>query len=301
MSYKYANELSELLNQTSANKLAKQMGFSPSALSQYLKGDYNGNIENLESKISAYIERQKERAAHWDMGVVQTKTLAEMLVTIQTVHTLRAIGMIYGPAGIGKTCATLEYIKNTPGCIRITGVPDSKSVKGVISLLYEAIFGSDLRGSARNGRLKVLDHLQGRDLMVVVDEAHELTNEAIEELRGIHDASKCAMILIGTDEIFSRLTDRRAGRILQQLDSRISVRRQFGSAEILNDLNLICDEYDVFDKGVRSTLARYLQMGGLRRAVDQLKVARLIAAGKTIDMDILKMAQNITENNKRAA
>jgi len=289
--YMYLEALNKILETRSKHALAKAIGINHGVLSMYLKSDYNGNVERINEKIKAYLERETARGDQWTDVIVQTETMKKIVKAINLIHLMRKMGIVYGPAGLGKTESAKAYVSKTPGSYLITALPDSKSVAGAINLIHFALFKEEQRYSPRTARRMIVDRLKGSDSMIIIDDAHKLSNEALEEIRAIHDQSGCAFTLIGTEEILNRLIDPRAGRILAQMSSRLPVRRMFPLQPSSVDLKLVCEAYGVIDKDVIKRLAEKGKRGGLRLAVHQIKIARHIAKNGPVTMGDLLAAE----------
>lgn len=86
-------------------KVADKTGLSGATISQYLKGVYNGNIDNVEGTLRDFLDRETERAHRRDIKVnfVPTHLARVALDLISATHNFGDIGVIYGPAGMGKS------------------------------------------------------------------------------------------------------------------------------------------------------------------------------------------------------
>jgi hypothetical protein len=293
-SFMHVDQLNKLLETYSKRNLAKAIGINHGILTQYLKKDYNGKVENVDAKIKAFLEREAQRGDQWTDAIVSTETMRKILKVIHLIHLMKKMGIVYGAAGLGKTESAKAYIARTPGSYHLTALPDSKSVAGAINLIHFALFKEEQRYSPRTARRMIVDRLKGSDSMIIIDDAHKLGNDALEEVRAIHDQSGCAFTLIGTEEILNRLIDPRAGRILAQMSSRLPVRRMFPLQPSNADLKLVCEAYGVTDKEVIKRLAEKGKRGGLRLAVHQIKIARHIAKGATVKMEDLLAAEAVS-------
>jgi len=292
--YIYIDHLKTMISKSSQRALAKAIGINQGILSSYLNGNYAGDLNKANEKIKSYIEREAERGDNWTDVIIQTETLETINKTIKLIHNMRKIGVIYGPAGLGKTESAKHYVKKNPGAYLATARPVYKSVAGVINLLYETICKEIKNLSPRHASATLIDRLKGSDAIVVIDDAHELTNDALEEVRAIHDASQCAFVLIGTEEILNRLHDRRTGKILAQMSSRIPVRRMFSLEPSRKDLRAVCEAYGVNDKEVIDRLSSKGKRGGIRLAVHQVKIARFLSQGKRVDLKHLIDAEIVS-------
>src|SRR5213076_2485880 len=92
-------------------------------------------------------------------------------------------------------------------------------------------FGLDVRGRDRFQILQVLNHFlleemaKGRDVVLIIDEAQNLTNDLLEQVRLISnletdDRKLLQIVLMGQPELRDRLND----PALRQLRQRITVR-----------------------------------------------------------------------------
>ena len=66
----------------------------------------------------------------------------------------------------------------------------------------------------------ILQHLRGRECLLIIDEAQHLMLPALESLRNIHDATECGHVLMGNEAVYSRLSGRRSAEFAQ-LYSRV--------------------------------------------------------------------------------
>ncbi|WP_052447766.1 helix-turn-helix domain-containing protein [Serratia symbiotica] len=86
------------------SKVAAKTGLSPAVISQYLKGVYNGNIDNVEAAINNFITREgdKEKNREVKACFVKTQLSSKCLTLLRNTHLDADIGVIYGNAGLGK-------------------------------------------------------------------------------------------------------------------------------------------------------------------------------------------------------
>jgi len=292
--YPYLDDLMKRLETTSQNRLSKAIGINPSALSKYLKQSYDGDLDSLNSKVKTYLELEEQRGDAWDDRIVETETMRQINKVIRLVHKMRKMGVVYGAAGLGKTVSLKRYHEDYPNSVMITGCPDSKSVSGAIRLLYYALKRDHSRKSTRQARIEIVTLLTGSNTLVIVDDAHELTNDALEELRSIHDSTSCPFVFVGTEEIVSRLVDPDARRILAQMSSRLPVKRIFELAPSGDDFKAVCSAYGIKDREVVKHLFSKSKQGGLRLAVNQIKIALNIANGTGVTMKDLIQVEGLT-------
>ena len=109
--------------------LAKEIGISGSALSQYLGGKYP-TPGSIEPKIEEFFSlKEMSVTVTKAPGYVDTSISTEVYNTIAYCHVNRCIGTIIGDAGIGKTKGALKYAEDHGAAIYITANKACKSLK----------------------------------------------------------------------------------------------------------------------------------------------------------------------------
>lgn len=119
--------------------IAKELGISESAVSQFLSSTYKAPQKIME-KVQALMEaNEKKKIAPKEPGYVQTSISKSVVNAIRYCHIQGKISVVYGDAGVGKTMAFKEYMKNNPLAVGITISPTYASITGVNELLAEQI------------------------------------------------------------------------------------------------------------------------------------------------------------------
>jgi len=285
--YKYQNEVRQMVAEKSLVTVATAIGVSDTAVSRYVNGKYNGNLDNLENKIGSYLSRVSERGDAWSDIIVNTSVMDNVMRTIRLVHNMRVMGLITGPAGIGKTKSCEAYQQSNPGVILVTASVDGKSIKGIVSDLYWKVAGKELRGTARAGRQAIINRLKGADRAILIDEAHKLVNDSYQELKHIYDQTGCPIILVGTHSVYDRLVDERYGHVLEEVDDRIPIKRRFNIEVPKNDIVSVAQAYGVYDKGAIKKLVGFCRHVSIRKVAYLVKMARFLANGEVTEKDII--------------
>jgi len=299
--YIYKEQLQRLVDESSQHSVAKRSGINQAVLSKYLHENYDGKIDELNDKISAFLSKEARKSHFWkDVRVVDTNVKKEMISAMQITHAMLRFGVVNGPAGIGKSTAIEEYREqNRATTVLIKGSPVCKSVAGVITLIYEAIFKQVMTLSPRNANSMICQKLMASEWMILVDEAQEFVNDAFEQLRSIYDTTGCAVMLIGTPELMNRLTNPRTGTILQQVRSRIPIIRTFGVEPIENDVKLICNAYSINDKQIIKRLQQRGGSGGLRTVSDCIRMARFLSNGRQLTIEDIINAEKLADDDNQ--
>ncbi len=167
---------------------------------------------------SDHAQREARRPDNFTMTRVATR----MFGVAKNVHATRDIGLIYGPAGIGKTCCAQAIRAEFPGSVYVLATQECRSATGLIRKIYAA--------SRRKNRSKftaryadLVETFCGGARMLIIDQAHRLQDRALETLMDLHDECELPILLIGTFALRKRVTDD-DDPYYGQLSSRIGLR-----------------------------------------------------------------------------
>ncbi len=283
--------LREYLRQSGKSQSAasKAIGVSQTTLNQYMNDKYPGDVDGLEDQIELWLRRETARAAKADLGEFQMTSVAKDVTTVlQFCHVEGDMGVIYGYPGIGKTEAVKHYHKLNQDTILFTADPSYSSsavVKELASL-------AEVQPKGRKFDIikKIIERLEGKDTMVMIDEAQFLRLDSFEILRRIHDATHCGIVFVG-QPILDRQMRGREEEFFAQIVSRIGIRVEL---EMPNpaDVDLLCDAAMVQDKGARAYLKKVLEKRGasLRTVHKLMKLGLRVAMqkGESLNEDILR-------------
>ena len=204
-----AERLKELMDKVNISqaKLAKKLDVSTSALSQWINGKYDGNVEELESKINKFInlEESKIQGEIPKIPFVSTSVAVTVFKAANYCHTDYEIGIVYGEPGLGKTTAIKQYASNNTGVI-IIKAEENTSMKNLAAELYEKL---GLTGQTRLYSMKkeILAKLKNSGWLVIVDESEFLKVKGFTFLRGLHDdcENTFGLLFCGTEKLYNNL------------------------------------------------------------------------------------------------
>ena len=235
----------------SQEQVAKSVGMSPAVINQYLAGKYQGDVAGIDRKIKAYLARVEDERTDGPiiMPIVQTTVYRKVHEVARICHIRREMGLVYGPAGAGKTEALRAYVAENPDCFLIETNP-LYSTADLCKAIHRLLVGG-CRMPARNSTNDVIDlcvdKLQGSGRLLICDEAEALKPPSLNTLRRIHDKAGIGILLSGLDTLKGNLFGRRGE--LQQLYSRIKISRKLTALE----------EEDA-EKIVRAALPKYAEL-----------------------------------------
>lgn len=236
-------------NNISQNQFAKKIGLSGALISQYLSGKYAGDIDTLEARIRAFLNRSKEKTINLNFSFIETTSASRMLETIKYAHIEEEINVIVGGAGLGKTYVLQEYAKQNKEVILIYSTP-ALSVKGLLVNICNQLQLEE-KGATPVLFDRIVNKLRGTGRLILIDEAENLTVKGLEILRRIHDFTEVGLVLAGTPELLKNLLGRK--KELRQLYSRVG---------------LLCDiGFNLDDEDIAKIATGYLQTDALNASL----------------------------------
>lgn len=174
---------------------------------------------------------------------MQTAQLLLAQRAIADLLKVRAMGVLHGHAGTGKTFAARMATAQLPDPVCWVQFPSRPTMLHVAQRLLEELTGEAPKGSrfALSDRLCRL--LADRPRLICVDEAQWLNRECIEYLRHLHDqpVSRFGLLLVGGDgcwEVLSREP---------MLRSRIYRRVQFSAMDTATVVEVIPGYHPLYE------------------------------------------------------
>jgi DNA transposition AAA+ family ATPase len=202
------------------SKAAKMIGYSTGTLTQYRNRTYSGDISTLEKKVAEWILRVERRLERLDVPIQETENMDKIMRAITVAHDEADIAIVVGDAGSGKTTALRQYAQKTYSSILIEVDPGFTQLT-LMRTLARAL-NINTKGSQSTLVENIIEALDGRDTVIMVDEADYLTDNSLELLRRvINDKSHSGVVLSGLPRLEYKIKNLRNDH--QQLQSRIGV------------------------------------------------------------------------------
>jgi len=181
-------------------------------------------IDRLVRQINKWMEadyaaRLAQRPEHF----VHTR-VAELIMTAAiNCKKTRTIGIVDGPAGIGKTVAAEFVAGELPGTMIVRIDYDSRSASGLLRCVHQAC-RLRRKPKARATLREIVDRLKGSNRLLILDQAHDLQHaRCFQLLMDLHDECQLPILLLGTVDIHRRLRDDEDPNY-GQMSSRIGIR-----------------------------------------------------------------------------
>ncbi|WP_440162499.1 AAA family ATPase [Actinobacillus pleuropneumoniae] len=220
-------------------QVAQLLGVSVATVSLYLKGEYNGNVADIDRKVDELIERDKAKVveAKYNTAFVPTLAARRGMEVMAFAHVEGEINVIYGSAGLGKTQMLKEYERQNSSAVLIE-VDPSCTPKVLLRKIAEAA-GANARGVNNELLDSIVSKLKGSERLLMIDEAELLSTRSLEFIRRIHDLTGVGVVLAGMPRLLINLKGK--NNELAQLYSRVAFACDLGNALSEEDLGLLAE------------------------------------------------------------
>lgn len=263
-----AGFLKEYIQKTGKKQVevAAELGLSGAAVSSFLAGSYKTPHTIIQRVEELSRLHEKKAVSPKEPEFAETSVSRLVFNTISYAHLRGTVAVVYGDAGVGKTCAIREYMKRERLALVITISPTYASITGVNELIAEQL-GVRERVSRKITR-EIISKLKNSGRVLVVDEAQHLTVRALNHLRCLADESGIGIALIGNEEVYSKL--RGTGRAdFAQLFSRIGMRKQVLTGSLTEeDITQVFGAYGLEQEAMKLLTTISRTPYGLRGAVN---------------------------------
>lgn len=247
-------------------EVAAELGLSDALVSSFLAGKYK-TPHTVIPKVGELVRlNEKKKVSPKEPDFAPTSISRTVFNAISYAHLRGTVAVVYGDAGIGKTCAVREYVRQNSLALVVTASPTYASITGINELLAEQL-GVRERVARRITR-EITGKLKNSGRVVIVDEAQHLTARTLDHLRCISDESGVGIAFIGNEEVYKRLYG--SGRAeFAQLFSRIGMRKQVLANRLTeDDIASVFGSYGL-EKGAMELLTAVSRTNcGLRGAVN---------------------------------
>ena len=270
-------------NNWSKAEVSRRSGVADGSLNQWFSGSYAGRFDTQNARMRQWIDAAEEMAA-MASGVPQspaffhTRTSREVMETLLYAQMLADMAIITLAAGMGKTESCRQFCASRPHAYLVTMSPRTKGVYGMLVGIAGSL--GVVQNNAAKLHTAIGERLQrnGRQCLLIVDEAQNLCDDAVNQLRNLVDVNECGVALVGNQEIYGRFSATKDGPSYAQIKSRMGkrLRRLHPYPE---DIAAQLDAWGIEDADARKLLTGIGNKPGTLRQIDKtLRLAGILSA-----------------------
>ncbi|PHR20412.1 MAG: DNA transposition protein [Hoeflea sp.] len=285
------------LNGWNKSDVASRIGMAEGTFHGWFSGKYDGRLDNQNEKVERWLASVEEMAGlaatvPVSPGFIHTRTAHEITQTLVFAQMMPDLVTITAAAGTGKTCACRQFAVSRPNVFMVTMSPHTKTVHGMLVELATALSITQHNPAklVRAVGKRLLNN--GGGSLLIVDEAQNLVDSAVDQLRHFVDIYSCGVALVGNEEIYSRFARTTDGPSYAQIRRRIGKRVRLAKPRA-EDINALLDAWAVTDPETRKVLTGIGMKDGALGQIDKtLKLATMTAkgAGKQLNAAMIRAA-----------
>ncbi len=262
--------------------LGRLTGVPHGTLSQWGPGTYKGDNAAVAERIHKYfLKDEAQRLMFEDAPLVPgfqpTLTSRRIITCLRWAQRGKMVTII-GDPGTGKTATLDQFAGTTPNVWKTTVTPTASSTNAVLLAILRAMGAVRTGGAGHQLAAMIREKVAQREAVLLIDEAQLLSEGAIEELRGLHDATRVGLVLAGNKDVQHRVERSASGASFAQRHSRVSM-RHIAKVEP-GDVDTLLDAWGVTDAQERKFLAAIAAApggGALRALSHTLELATILA------------------------
>lgn len=264
--------------------LAAESGIPDGTLSSIAGGTYKvAGASKQPALVRKWLNARKERARLAAVipsapRFVATPTASNLLSIFGFAQVMPDVAIVAGNPGIGKTMAAREYIEKTPNSWLITAEKATAAVNPMLGLICDGL--GITRGASAQYSARIQERLRPlTDALLIIDEAQNLRQDTVDQMRSIHDLAGVGMVLIGNLEVVAMIDGMAGKPAFITAKSRVGMRETLTALQE-RDLLPILNAWGVDDDAERRLLRAVAHKpGALRNVSKVLRLAGVLAAG----------------------
>ncbi len=243
--------------------------------------------------LDAYEESQKvELQLRKAPTFLPTPTSQEIEKTLFIAQMLPDLVLITLGPGMGKTETARHYERTRPSAYLVTMRPTTSSTNAMLSEIAESLDIPERNTVRRDRAIGAKLKRNGRQTLLMVDEAQNLTDSAVDQLRHFLDQYECGIALLGNNELYTRFGKGEPREGYGQIHRRTG-KRLVRMKPLDGDIETLINGWGVKDDDIRKLL-RVIgrKHGALGQISKTMQLAGVLAAldSKPVDASHVKAA-----------
>jgi len=185
-----------------------------SNLNAILNGKYqHGPLDDYLRELNNWMEVDaRRRQSKPNRKFVETRIAKRLLSCASKASQGTMIALAHGPTGIGKTMVAHVIAEKFPGAVYLRISSGNGSQSQLRRLLVSHLRMNRQRGrKIANAHLtideRIFEKLRDSHRLIIIDEAHKLSESALEFLRDIYDECRVPILLLCTKDLLERIRE----------------------------------------------------------------------------------------------
>jgi len=204
----------------------------------------------------------------------------------------RDVVLLQGPPACGKTYALERFCDEHERAWRVEMSPAICTPAAVLSSVADALELGDVSGGPARVGKAVARRFEGGNALLVIDEAHHLSELLLDEVRCIRGEASCGLVLAGNPPLWTRVSSGERSALYSRIGHMESLKRASESDVITLAEALARRELGA--KGRDAAVAVSRGTAGFRAVVKMMGLAAIFARGdgrgEANDDDLAKAA-----------
>lgn len=281
-----AKEVQRIANESGRSKaqIASRMEMNNSMLNQWYDGEYPGDFHPVTVRVQKWLKSvaamaKLQNTIPDEPHYVETPTGKEIEATLLFAQTMPEMVVITTGSGVGKTKVCEQFRDHSPHVHLVTMRPNTKRTFGMLSEIGRVVGVRRTNGPDYDHAIGERLQRSGNKPLLIIDEAQNLTDEAIDQLRFFLDQYRCGIALVGNDEIYTRFHVK-GGPSYSQIKRRIGKRFK-RMQPLAKDIDALISAWGVTDIDQASVLRLIGEGGGALGQISKtMQLASMYAAGR---------------------
>lgn len=265
-------------------EVSRRAGIPQGTFSPWYDGTYSGSYPATTARAEKWLQSVEEARAKLanavaGPGFIETKTAREVVDTLLYAQIMPEMVIITLGPGMGKTMSARHYQATRPNAHLVTMRPTTTSTYAMLQELALSLDVTERNPARLDRALGLKLKRNGRQTLLMIDEAQNLADVAVNQLRYFLDEYGCGIALLGNEEVFTRFGRGEPREGMGQLHRRIGKRLR-RAHPLTEDIELYLDAWEVSDPAMRRMLAAIGKKPGALGQIDKtLKLAGMLASG----------------------
>lgn len=199
--------------------LARKARISSSTVSQVLGGKYPSSPSAILDTMLQVLQVETDRLGDGTPGYIEGSVHKLAVVLCDRTRKHANFGVLVGYVGVGKTRSLKEYAARRPQTLLVEANPLMQPGSLLVELLEQ--LDVTVPASLDAKFHAVVTALRGTSYLVIIDEAENLSGQALHYLRRIRDKAQVGVVLAGTEKLTTLLKPEHGQ--FDQIRSRVSM------------------------------------------------------------------------------